>query len=934
VSNEQNAALKFTGVYGVVNYAGTGAVYFLEEDSEIKEELNIFGKNPKSLRITDALIHTISYPTLGTGTNQNGSSSVVPTAYIFTTGSAAIKWLNEPADKIKIKAFWTSRRLTPNAVEEGYEGVDVKDPSYNIAKGAVYTAAQLQGLGLAEKVYAYTISPKVESIWLGGVTFPWIGAEIEKLEAVQPIVSVPQGQTTGRPGLWAYKKGTGEKVKDAVSLDGRNVTLKNMILDIYDPNVQLPGCCGTTQKIRLINNLGLIRSIRTQSTVDLFNIQLDDVLLDAHQYAIDNIGSLVGIIQAEKNVTIGGKELNSTVSNFTDIRIASKGNNIGGIVGELEAGSSTGSSTEGAGITFSNVKVESIEKNNQYILGGHIQGKNNVGGLVGRITYDGAYANKKENPATGSVTPGATHTDNTFWSITRRDVTANSWYVVADNGSETLFSEHSSYNPGNWSFGQPTSARVRALQKLYYISPSDGAAHTETANTPQEGVTYYTTSACTDAVKVGKIKVYTEAETQFWYNKMTQKIDDIQSVKNDIYYLDVDPAPTTPEVSVKLTDSEGDFKKASQPYDWDSKVYYLKTTSSYKDPDKIVDSEYPTSLTVINAKVNFDNAGFDGVDQGIIKGENGDNVGGMIGFAVINGPTNVWKDIDVAVPTITATTKETKSSLVEDMPEFGNNVGGLIGTYYNVFPKSPVQSFFAGKIKARKGIVSESSIAGGVLGQSNTHKFTPTANHSDVIQVIFAQGADLNVEVGELKAVNGWVGGIIGYQELGKAGIAATGSNNTVTIKAAKMIGANTIGGLIGEQNDMAWIGTNTNSKKVNVTIDAVELTKGISYFTSNAERDYCGTIGTLVGQKNQWLYVNSDNVSAKIEGAALLSNARKDALLFKYNVSAATTEQIQEGYKFWGDEKGYVGFAKETSMYFVKNAQQGNYEFNIYMKY
>jgi N-acetylmuramoyl-L-alanine amidase CwlA len=148
------------------------------------------------------------------------------------------------------------------------------------------------------------------------------------------------------------------------------------------------------------------------------------------------------------------------------------------------------------------------------------------------------------------------------------------------------------------------------------------------------------------------------------------------------------------------------------------------------------------------------------------------------------------------------------------------------------------------------------------------------------------------------------------------------------------MIGANTIGGLIGEQNDMAWIGTNTNSKKVNVTIDAVELTKGISYFTSNAERDYCGTIGTLVGQKNQWLYVNSDNVSAKIEGAALLSNARKDALLFKYNVSAATTEQIQEGYKFWGDEKGYVGFAKETSMYFVKNAQQGNYEFNIYMKY
>lgn len=926
VSNEQNAALKFTGVYGVVNYAGTGAVYFLEEDSEITEELNIFGKNPKSLRITDALINTISYPSLGTGSNHNSSSSVIPTAYIFTTGSAAIKWLNEPSDKIKIKAFWTSRRLTPYAVEEGYEGVEVQDPSYNIESGAVYTAAQLQGLGLAEEVYAYTISPKVESIWLGGVTFPWIGAEIEDLKEVAPTVSAPAGGTApsvpdGAP-TWAYKVGTGDKVSDPVSLDGRNVTLKNMILDIYDPNVVLPGCCGTTQKIRLTKNLGLIRTIRTMGTVDLFNIQLDDVLLDAHQYAIDNIGSLTGLIQAEDSVRIGGKELQATVSNFTDIRIASKGNQIGGIVGELE--------TKGAPVEISNVKVESIEKNNSYIHGGHIQGKNNIGGITGRITYDGAYDDPQDEPDLGSVTEVET-TTTTYYRVDRIDYEAGDWTrTYKDDENATIIQD----------IDGTADEKLAILHGLYYINANGEAVQDATAEKPTAGRVYYYDESCENVY--GTITTYDKATTEYWCNG--SKISDIMSA--DLYRWTagaISLAPATKEfVDGKDTNEKTPddfFEDATTPYNWTSNKYYTMTevTETETQTDG---GDYPTSLVVSNATVNLDNAAFDGVDQGIIKGEKGDNVGGMIGFAVINGPTNMWKAISVTVPTITATTTEKKSTLGEDMPKFGNCTGGLIGYYINVGNDDSddpvVQSNFAGTIKARKGIVSESANAGGVIGLQKLSKIVPTTDHSDKSQAVFAQAADLTVTVGELKAVNGWVGGLVGYESIGKIDVAR--GTNVVTVTADKLIGANCIGGLIGEQNDMAWIAT---AKKVTVDVKDFQVTKPISYFEDNSDRNYCGTVGTLVGQKNFWLYVNSDNVTIKLPDAIankdnknLLSNDKKDALLFKYNVSAATTEQIQQGYKFYGDENGYVGFAKETSMYFVKNAQQGNYQFNIYMVY
>ena len=930
VSNEQNAGLKFTGVYSVVNYAGTGAVYFFEENSEITEELNIFGKEPRSLRITDALINTISYPTLGTGTNSNYSSAAAPTSYIFTTGSAAIKELNEPGDKVKIKAFWTSRRLTPYAVNNGYEGVEVTDPSYNIETGAIYTAAQLQGLGLSELIYNYTISPKVESIWLGGVTFPWVGAEIEQLDEVQPTVSVPQGQSSGdaTPTSWAYKVGNGEKVSEKVSLDGRNVTLKNMILDIYDPNIVLPGCCGTTQKVRLLQNLGLIRSIRTKETVDLFNIQLDDVLLDTHQFKIDNIGSLVGIIQAEKDVRIGGKELGATVSNFTDIRIASKGNNIGGIVGELE--------TLGAPVIIDNVRVESIEKNNHYIHGGHIQGKNNVGGIAGRVTYDGAYDHPQPESALenqGDVEDVYTTTYNVF--------RVNRLFIPKDGYLLTGPADAHGYS---YKEGLTKETAARYSDGMYYIDGTGSAVRyysSDNDNKPKTGTKLYWNEACTD--EFGTFSGGYGADTyEFYYDGYKNKISDI--TKQQLYkYTGSGDAPLT---DVEIEDNEADageysmqtglFEEASMPYNWRTSFYYVIVEDTQSHDQNVSGGSYPTALNISNALVNFELK-----TDGIILGEQGDNVGGMVGFAVINGPTNIWNTITVKVPTIKATTKETRSLMKNSMPEFGNSVGGVIGTYFNVNDNDePItQSKFAGTIKSSKGIFAESGHAGGVIGLQKTVKFVPTTDHSDIMQVLFGvNGKALNVEVGELKAENGWAGGLVGYESMGKVGIATEG-NSPVSFKATeKVSGANCLGGLIGEQNDMAKIGSGSG---VTVDIKDFEITKPLSYFSSNADRMYLGTVGTLVGQKNQWLYVNGSNVIITLDKAIadkdnknLLSDAKKKALLFKNHASAATTEQVQSDKFFWGDENGYVGFAKESSMYFVKNAQQGNYEFNIYKAY
>jgi hypothetical protein len=940
VSNEQNAALKFTGLYNVVNYYGEGAVYFYGDESEIDEELNIFGVNPKSLRITDGLVNTITYPEV---------SNQTITTYIYTTGSAAIKQLVENDDKVKIKAYWTSKRLTPYAVAMGYEGIDTQDLNYNIEEGAIYTAAQLQGMGLSagfyeqnDVVYNYTISPKVESIWLGGVTWPWIGPEIEQMSEHWSSWQEHMYGATLEGGEYYLPVPNGEKITQDFTLDGRNVTLKNMILDIYDPNFLLPGCCGTVQKIRVTENLGLIRSIKTTETVEIFNIQLDDVLLDTHKYAIDNVGSLVGIIDAEGDVTIGGSELGITTSNFTDIRIASKGNNIGGIVGELESAGH---------VLIQKVKVESIEENNQYISGGHIIGKSNVGGLVGNLNYDEYYEGSDAD--FGSTTPvdpiDVFYAYQIFKGV--NDDSMN-WYL--EDGTK-------------WYSGTDENVLKKMTQHLFKLNDNATAYVLETASKPVAGTVYYT--AEWDEVQAvdeeGNLVWQTDPDTgEYQLDGDGNKIPVMVEVHGDTYtrlgtitqghaadnkYYYVNHNGVKVEVTFNqytkvwtkkpgtTGESESDYVVASTPFDLTldaenyTKYWYIETVQEDQKPI-IVDGDYPMSLTVKNAKVNLDKAAFDGVTEGIIKGEKGNNVGGLIGNVVVNGAVDMWEGLTVTVPTILATTVESKATLADKSLNFGSNVGGSVGYFFNW--NDIALNKFAGTYKARNGMFAQSECTGGVIGYLYAKRNNPNGEgipedwEYDLTQVQVGNNAAVSVEANEISAIYGWVGGLVGYQDSGKMLVA--GSNTASVNVKVIMQGSNCVGGLIGEQNDRAYI--NGSSKNITVTLANVENTKPISYFASNAERNYLGTIGTVVGQKNYFLRIWDGKLTIS-NGA--FSDAKKEKLLYKYHGTAATTLVPGEKY-FWGDKnKSYVGFGKESSMYFINDHEvQGNYEYNIYKVY
>jgi hypothetical protein len=910
-SNEQNAALKFSGVYGVVNYYSGGAVYFLDEESEIYESLNIYGANPYSLRITDALVNTITFPTLGNN----------PTTYIFTTGSAAIKHLQENGNKVKIKAYWTGKRLTRHAVNAGYEGSKVFDDYYGIDQktaGVIYTAAQLQGMGMAEDKYAYTISPKVESIWLGGIDWPWIGAEIEKLTGASwwNDSEDPYGynqQNSNYFESYTYRTGSGEKITKAFSLDGRNVELKNMILDIYDPNIELPGCCGTTQKVRLLNNLGLIRSIRTTKTVDIFNIQLDDVLLDTHGFAIDNVGSLVGIIDSEGDVTIGGKKDGETKSHFTDIRIVSKGNNIGGVIGELECA---------AAVSIHAVDVESIENNNNYINGGHIIGKSNVGGVVGRITYDEAY--KGSDPS---------------FAVTK--------YTTEPKGYEKL--TMGTNNSGKWvttkkglipATGEGAYSKLDFFTKKAHVN-EDGTRTYTYENVgiadefPAENVVYYAFFDGSDVIQeVGTITAGTDdsfklsGSSDNWDN--TPKVTNTVKVAFPIISSSDPDDWSYPDVYVKEGDTyvEANLSKTNKPEEGKTYYYDFGTNKYVIDNSASTENDYPTSLEIRATKVSLNPR----TERGSIRGENGNNVGGMVGDVLLNGPANVYEYISVTVPIISATTPETVSKVNSALTKYGNNVGGLIGQFVDLTNKQA--SNFGGLIKAQDRISADGQRVGGVLG---LQQVASTETTNELNQVTIGNASDISVEIGLLSAENGWAGGLVGLQEEGS--LLINGNPKTkVGVNITKLTGANCIGGMIGENTAVTIISNDNNNS---VSIANVAITKTAPYYTrtiDNKENQagslYLGTVGTLVGQKNGTLNIKKSE-KLTVSPADGFSDKQKDALLFGLHGSAATTEITPNTYKYWGDSnKGYVGYAKMTANYSIDGTQQGNYAFNIEKEY
>lgn len=299
IHSAAQALTTFAQVF-VMPQSKSSAIYVYNPETEITE-LGIGTRNPGALRLTDALVGTIAYEAA-----IGGSVITVSTAAnIYTDGSAAIKDLIGGGNNVKLQADWTGRGLTLEAVQNDYD------------QAQIYTAAQLQGVGLAAgsgngtAVYEYKIADKVTDMWLGGVTYPWIGASMQQLNNrdLSPVVGDPARVALGRN----------------IVIDGNFKGLYNMKLNIDDPYFNDPHSCCTScsaADVKLSENLGLIRSIITTGKVTVKNFRLNDVEIKTENNKIPNVGSLTGFVYAGNDILLDDNET-------SNVRVS----NIGGFAG-------------------------------------------------------------------------------------------------------------------------------------------------------------------------------------------------------------------------------------------------------------------------------------------------------------------------------------------------------------------------------------------------------------------------------------------------------------------------------------------------------------------------------------------------------------------------------------------------------------------------
>ena len=319
-SSADAALTSFTGVQ-ILPESKSSAAYIYGPFTEIKE-LAISTKNPGAIRLTDALVGTIAYEDGLAGTPQ----SININSNIFTDGSAAIKALLGGTDKAQLQADWTGKALTKEAVASGYDQAEV------------FTAAQLASLGTSQAVYDYAMADRVTDVWLGGETYPWIGATVAKLD----------GNLVPKPDY--------EPVADPFIFDGKDVAMYNMCVSIDDPYFSDPHSCCTTcddgNDVKVEDNLGLIRGVYTEQTATIKNIKLNDVLIDTKSYKIPNVGSIAGTVYAKSHVNL---ENNKT----TNIRISNTGRDYDYSAAELERVGNAGGQVGFAYSENGNIRLKS-----------------------------------------------------------------------------------------------------------------------------------------------------------------------------------------------------------------------------------------------------------------------------------------------------------------------------------------------------------------------------------------------------------------------------------------------------------------------------------------------------------------------------------------------------------------------------------------------
>ncbi len=320
----------------LVHTDGLQAIGETEVDSlDIQDQENI------NIRLQDALIGAFKF----------SKTTSTKTRNVFTLGSTAIKKvyssttdavdeagnLFKKADikkngtdfagddtntpyQVVFRAYWTGAALSAYAVKTGY---DVE---------TVYTAAQLasvgEGLkfdnsssnhGFIEKTEtAETVDPKIQSyyipkalvrgMWLGDNIYPWIGAQVT--------------------------------VKH-FAFDGEKVELKNMtFLEDWDgasTYIDDPHWCCTScwkpditgSKIKIGDNIGLFRSVINSDSVLITRINLNDVLLKDETNKHNNVGAVVGKIDAKMTYL-----LDNIIS---EDKISMNGDSIGGMAGYIKS---------------------------------------------------------------------------------------------------------------------------------------------------------------------------------------------------------------------------------------------------------------------------------------------------------------------------------------------------------------------------------------------------------------------------------------------------------------------------------------------------------------------------------------------------------------------------------------------------------------------
>lgn len=310
-----------------------GDIYAYQEDTYIEKLVFNGTDNLQNVRLTDALVGEINYA-YPIDNNEEINIYTTGSAAIGNTGAEAITGSHK--SKPAVYAYWTSRSLTDNALALGF------DNAY------IYTAAQLQGVGLAAgivegagalgdcpsliayttpaPVYNYQISKFVNNIWLGGVKYPWLGAQVAKLKGA------PAAAGYGTDRNMVDGGDATQSLTTAVTINGNGKRLRNMVISTDDPYFIDPHTCCTTcgdLTVKVTEDLGLFRNIKSTKAVTVKNIYLNDAELNTN-YPIDDIGSIVGQIYSEAAVTY-----ENNIS--TNIRIKAKGDNIGGQAGNIFA---------------------------------------------------------------------------------------------------------------------------------------------------------------------------------------------------------------------------------------------------------------------------------------------------------------------------------------------------------------------------------------------------------------------------------------------------------------------------------------------------------------------------------------------------------------------------------------------------------------------